>query len=255
MKLLIVVVFLCLTTASRAAPRIMGGTDAPDGKYPYQVSLRDPQSMQHFCGGSILNKRWVLTAAHCITAFVDQNYVAIAAGSNLLKGGDEQIYNSEYVVYHENFDDKQIVNDIGLIRVDRDITIGEKIKYISLAKEDFSLDDRSADLTGWGRLSNGGEFPNNLQEISLKVINQKECIKFWENMIPIRESHVCTFTKEGEGSCQSDSGGPLVIDGQQIGIVSFGVPCGKGYPDVYTRVSSFLNWIDDTINRYESHLL
>ncbi|XP_014215791.1 chymotrypsin-2-like [Copidosoma floridanum] len=234
-----------------AAPRVVGGTDAPDGKYPYQVSLRDPFMMSHFCGGSIINKRWILTAAHCVSG---KKSITVVAGTNLLDGKDGKIYKSEYIVHHKDFSMKQIINDIGLIRVDRDITFSDKVQHVRLAKEDYSLDNESANLTGWGRLSNGGRIPNNLQEITVKILNQEKCKSFWDKMMLIQESHVCTLTKEGEGACNGDSGGPLVVNGEQIGLVSFGVPCAYGYPDVYTRISNFVSWIDETINSYESNL-
>lgn len=59
----------------------------------------------------------------------------------------------------------------------------------------------------------------------------------------IYEGTLCAFSREGEGPCNSDSGGPLTSNGQLIGIVSFGKPCGRGVPDGYTRVSIFLKWI------------
>ncbi|XP_014215790.1 chymotrypsin-2-like [Copidosoma floridanum] len=253
MKLIIAAVTLCLATATFAAPRVVGGTDAPDGKYPYQVSLRDPLTMDHLCGGSIINKRWILTAAHCVVGYVS-TFISVVAGTNLLEGGHEKIYNSEYIVYHKYYDGNTLlINDIGLIRVDRDIIFDDKVQYVSLAK-DFSLDNRSANLTGWGRLSSWAQSPNTLQEISLKVIDQNKCQNLLKTMVVIRQSHVCTLNKYGEGTCNGDSGGPLVVDGQQIGIVSFGVPCAMGYPDVYTRVSSFIDWIGDEIDSYESRV-
>lgn len=63
------------------------------------------------------------------------------------------------------------------------------------------------------------------------------------NANSVHDSSICTFTRFGQGTCMGDSGGPLISGGQQIGIVSWGIPCGQGRPDVYTRVFSHRNWI------------
>ncbi|KAJ8684312.1 hypothetical protein QAD02_020104 [Eretmocerus hayati] len=240
---------LCFVAAVQAAPRVVGGSDAPDGKYPYQVSLRSGDF--HFCGGSIINKRWILTAAHCVQGN-EGSSINVIAGTNLLNGGVEQLYKSEYITAHKNFSMFRLVNDIGLIRVNRDIEFNEKVQPIKLPDREFSKPDMSVVLTGWGTTELGGSVPNNLQQIDLKVIDQKQCKKHWSPIYKITESHICTLTAAGEGACHGDSGGPLVADGIQLGIVSFGKPCAEGKPDVFTRVHTFIDWIDEQLHRDET---
>ncbi|OXU29928.1 hypothetical protein TSAR_004391 [Trichomalopsis sarcophagae] len=237
---------MCLSFAvvAYAAPRIVGGQDAPDGKYPHQVSLRAPF---HFCGGSILNSRWILTAAHCVVGR-SGNAVTVVAGTHLLNGGSEQVFKSEYIVWHEKYNGGLFINDVGLIRVDRDIVFNKKVQPIPLPNEDFSKVDYPVVLTGWGRTQAGGPIPNNLQEINLKVISQTKCNE--KMSVAITKSHICTLTKIGEGACNGDSGGPLVADGIQVGIVSFGMPCARGMPDVFTRVYTFISWINEKMEKY-----
>ncbi|KYQ53536.1 Chymotrypsin-1, partial [Trachymyrmex zeteki] len=91
-----------------------------------------------------------------------------------------------------------------------------------------------------------GSIPNNLQEIELIVYPQGDCKRVESK---VRDSHICTLTKEGEGACYGDSGGPLVANGAQIGIVSFGTPCAFGFPDIYTRVSNFVSWINEHLKK------
>ncbi|XP_031788471.1 chymotrypsin-2-like [Nasonia vitripennis] len=244
MKFIISLICLSFAVVAYAAPRIVGGQDAPDGKYPYQVSLRAPS---HFCGGSILNSRWILTAAHCVIGR-SGNAVTVVAGTHLLNCGAEQTFKSEYITWHEKYNGGLFINDVGLIRVDRDIEFNEKVQPIPLPNEDFSKVDYPVVLTGWGRTQAGGPIPNNLQEINLKVISQTKCSD--KMSVAITESHICTLTKVGEGACHGDSGGPLVADGVQVGIVSFGMPCARGMPDVFTRVYTFISWINEKMGQY-----
>ncbi|XP_058799506.1 chymotrypsin-2-like [Phymastichus coffea] len=244
MKTISGVIFMCLAVTAYAAPRIVGGHDAEDGAYPYQVSLRAPT---HFCGGSILNERWILTAAHCVIGRRG-GAVTVIAGTHKLSGGNEQVYKSEYIVWHEKYNAPKFVNDIGLIRVNRDIEFNDKVQPIPIADEDFSKDNYPVTLTGWGSMQAGGRAPNILQEIVLRVISQTKCANAMT--VAITESHICTLTKVGEGACNGDSGGPLVADGVQIGIVSFGMPCARGKPDVFTRIFTFVDWIQEKMSHF-----
>ncbi|XP_058799502.1 chymotrypsin-2-like [Phymastichus coffea] len=240
MHLLIGIVLLCCSVVTYAAPRIIGGKDAPDGKYKYQVSLRNGDF--HFCGGSILNNRWILTAAHCVQG-QGQESIRVVAGTNLLKGGAEQIYRSEYISYHKNFSIGTLQNDVAMIRVSKNIQFNDKVQPISLPKNEFYENGQSVKLTGWGSTILGSAAPNKLQEIDLNLYDQDKCKNEMSYVTKITISHICTKTKLGEGACHGDSGGPLVADGVQIGIVSFGQPCAAGKPDVFTRVHTFSDWI------------
>ncbi|XP_076666967.1 chymotrypsin-2-like isoform X1 [Andrena cerasifolii] len=221
-------------------PKIVGGSLAEDGQYPYQASLR--YKNRHFCGGSVLNKRWILTAAHCLSSFNDTG-IAVVLGTNILDdGGDE--YQSERVIAHPRYSSALIRNDIGLIRLSKDIAFGDKVKPVSLPNENFSKIDYPAVLSGWGTTSYPGETPNELHHIQLSVIDQRECLNA---SFRVTNDNICTLNKRGEGACHGDSGGPLVADNEQIGVVSWGIPCARGRPDVFTRVYSYSEWINKYI--------
>ncbi|KAL2740060.1 chymotrypsin-2-like [Vespula squamosa] len=239
MQAVTTLLILFLATATYGVPtgRVVGGTDAPQGKYPYQVSLRAPK---HFCGGSIINKRYILTAAHCLVR-KSPNQITVHAGSVRLDQ-EEAVYRVEKLIINKNYNSFKLINDIALIRVSKDITFTQLVQPVKLPVSNTVKAGDAVVLTGWGRIYLNGPIPNNLQQITLAIVNQKSCkAKHWG----LTDSHVCTFTKRGQGACHGDSGGPLVANGVQIGIVSYGHPCALGSPDVFTRVYSFLDWIQN----------
>lgn len=109
-----------------------------------------------------------------------------------------------------------------------------------------SIEDNSnVVLSGWGYITYPSDvIPDKLQFIELKTIDNDKCSEAL-NPLKVEDTNICTFTKIGEGACKGDSGGPLVYEYQLAGIVSWGNPCATGVPDVFTRVSSYYDWIID----------
>ncbi|KAK5640446.1 hypothetical protein RI129_011257 [Pyrocoelia pectoralis] len=221
--------------------RIVGGSNAPEGAYPYQISLRYLGS--HNCGGSILDESTILTAAHCVIGFNAQ-YITIVVGSNRLSSGGE-VHAVAETRYHPEYNSWLIKNDVALVKLKKPLAFGDRIQPIQI-ESDFVDGAVDCVLSGWGRLNYPGEIPDQLQHINLKTLTTKECVERL-NDDSVDDLQVCTLTYRGEGACKGDSGGPLVVN-KQIGIVSFGYPCAQGYPDVYTRVSAYKGWINE--NRY-----
>ncbi|XP_046487349.1 chymotrypsin-2-like [Neodiprion pinetum] len=225
--------------------RIVGGTDAPDGAYPYQVSLQTLLS-GHFCGGSIINARWILTAAHCVMSYqLWPGMVRVRVGTNDRRSGGS-IYIARRVLINPDYSASDFRSDVALIRLTSSITFTEKVQPIALPTEDFTKVNYPAVLTGWGSIAfPSGSSPRRLQHITLNIIDQEACLaRDWRTS----ESNICTLTVAGEGACHGDSGGPLVADGVQVGIVSWGTPCAVGEPDVFARVWSFIDWINENVN-------
>ncbi|XP_044019359.1 serine protease 27-like [Aphidius gifuensis] len=228
---------------SREIPRVVGGNVASEGSHPYQVSLRS-KSGSHFCGGVIIDKRWILTAAHCIVGDKPSSVFVVTGTNSLSQGGTK--YETDLLIAHKNYNSAAFSNDIGLIRVKIDIEFSKTVSSISLPTSDFDKENYPCKLSGWGSTSLGSSLPDKLQELDLLVIAQNEC-KTVHNMLTT--DHICTLTKTGEGACHGDSGGPLTSDGTLIGLVSFGRPCARGYPDVFTRVWTFIDWIQTNIQQ------
>ncbi|XP_068629132.1 chymotrypsin-2-like [Battus philenor] len=227
-----------------SSPRIVGGEDAPDGAIPYQASLRSVYN-SHFCGGSIISERYILTAAHCTIGKTPQTMTVVVGTNSLLAGGYH--YPIEKIIVHEQYDGNLIKNDVSLIKLSNEIEFNSHVQPIQLPEKDTEAGAELL-LSGWGRLSYPGVLPVQLQMINLLALGVGECQNIYQLINPVYDTQICSLTKRGEGACHGDSGGPLVEDHKVVGIVSWGMPCARGYPDVYTRVFAFKNWIEENMS-------
>ncbi|XP_047524486.1 chymotrypsin-2-like [Pieris napi] len=233
-----------------AAGRVVGGTNARDGAFPYHVSIqRINRDNFPICGGAIIADRWILTAAHCFKG-ISANELSILAGTNHKKSGGRR-YKIDKIVRHEKFTSNPLVNDIALLRTKGNIKFTEKVKAIEVAKEDPKPGDKCK-LSGWGFTNKYKNVkyrpsPNLLQWLEVKIISEKDCkttyLKSYEKNFPITANHICTLNKDGEGFCQGDGGGTLECNNKSSGIISWNIPCAQGHPDVYTRTSKYSTWI------------
>ncbi|KAF5287789.1 hypothetical protein FQA39_LY15725 [Lamprigera yunnana] len=219
--------------------KIVGGEAASPGQFPYQISLRYRGS--HNCGGSIINPGTILTAAHCLDGF-GKDFMTVVVGTNhVSEGGVEHSVLS--AVFHAQYNALTVRHDIGLLKLDSEIAYNDNVKPIALETQHVG-EDVDLVLSGWGKTSYPGNGAIDLQFIHLKSVSNEVC-KGAHFFPPIFDTQICTFTKRGEGACHGDSGGPLASETAQVGIVSWGQPCAINYPDVFTRVSSYITWIED----------
>ncbi|XP_051170628.1 uncharacterized protein LOC127287634 [Leptopilina boulardi] len=218
--------------------RIVGGSPAPEGGFPYQVSLQ--RNGKHFCGGSIINSQWILTAAHCLQVVTAEQVTVVAGTNNLTLGGTQ--YKAKRLVVHPNFDLRKIAGDIGLLEINGTITFNARIGKVSLPSTDVSDANTRVVVSGWGKTWVFGKVSLVLKSLETRILRHTFCRLF--NVMRITDKNICTISRIGNGVCHGDSGGPLVANGVQIGVVSWGLPCALGAPDVYTRVYSYKDWID-----------
>ncbi|XP_045460971.1 chymotrypsin-2-like [Harmonia axyridis] len=221
--------------------RVVGGSDAPEGAFPYQVALQIRNSL--FCGGSIIDNSWILTAAHCLDGQSAEK-IKVVAGTTTLKNGTGQEFEVESLKIHENYNSKNVTNDIGLIKLKKAIEFNDKMKNVPLAAKE-TKGGRRLILTGWGKTRYPGQTTTKLQKIDLLSVSDSDCATVYSGRVDKR--NICTFGIPGRGACQGDSGGPLVLDGTQVGVVSWGVACARGLPDVFTDVYNFRDWIEQNI--------
>ncbi|GAA4537202.1 serine protease [Amycolatopsis samaneae] len=232
-----------ITAAPAAADTdIVGGRPASKGEFPYQLSLRDSFSGKHFCGASILDKHTALTAAHCVADFHgDASKLYVVAGSTKLDSGGVKS-RVKTIVTHKQYDAQRIVNDIAILKLSTGLPFGSTVRPVEPATSNPDA-GHQVTLSGWGLTSFPGTIPNELQTLTMHVLGHTACAHQNPTSLPISAGNLCTTSPKGKGACKGDSGGPLVANGKQVGVVSWGVPCAKGYPDVFTSVAAYGKWI------------
>ncbi|KAM7359490.1 chymotrypsin-2-like [Cochliomyia hominivorax] len=227
-----------------AQGRVVGGSIAENGFAPYQVSLQNLWG--HSCGGAIVDREWILTAAHCV---LNKNIadVFVLTGTQDLTDSTGVFYYIERIYVHCNYDKPSMHNDIALLHLNSSIVLNDKTKIIPIQTKPMQ-DGDDVILTGWGSEEYMGESPDRLKKVNLKYMEHKRCKEAHNNSPDVDVGHMCTYTKIGEGSCHGDSGGPLVSNGYLVGIVNWGQPCAVGYPDVHASPFYYLDWIRTIIS-------
>ncbi|XP_047493192.1 trypsin-1-like [Penaeus chinensis] len=252
--------FSCSVSASECGvvnrvTRIVGGVETEVNEYPWMVSLRYSDSMEHICGASVLAGGWVLTAAHC-TEFLSASDLVVVVGDHDVTANDEtsaQAFNVAQIVNHPMYDDDTLDNDVALLRLASQIQFPEDntVGRVCLPEAGQTYDSVTATVSGWGTVAEDGADSPVLLEVSVPTLSNAECNVFLGG--EVTANMLCAGVPEGgRDSCQGDSGGPLVTEEggevKQIGVVSWGFGCGQpNSPGVYARVTSYLSWISSYV--------
>ncbi|KAB0792166.1 hypothetical protein PPYR_14125 [Photinus pyralis] len=212
--------------------RIVGGDNANIEDYPHQVSIL----FLHFhnCGGSIIARNLILTAAHCTTSF-ETRFLNVRYGSSIYEAGG-QVLKVAQKYDHPSYDPARTDYDLSVLSLEGNIELSSKAKIIDLVPAHVQEGGRSAFVTGWGAVHSNGPAAQQLQVAEVFEEDRDACNKAFRGKITDRM--IC-FKADGRDSCQGDSGGPLVSDGHQVGIVSWGHGCANPeYPGVYSHLNN-----------------
>ncbi|KAG5314502.1 EURM3 protein, partial [Acromyrmex insinuator] len=241
--------------SKKLVTRIVGGKRASQGEIPYQVSLQNENDM-HFCGGVIINKYYVLTAAHCVPNAEYTSSISVVAGTtDLQKPHSRHLVQSIFI--HEEYNPQILINDIALLRLQKPLKFSSRICSVNLPKQNQAVEGGSiAEVSGFGIISSEGEEAGHLYFVDNIITNQTYCRELFDTAanITIQDTQICANDPTiQKGACVGDSGGPLTVTGLLVGLVSFGlypnICTSTEYPAVYTRVPSYIDWINKNIEK------
>lgn len=242
-------------SATEGSPnlRIYNGEEAVDGQFPYaaQVYKSDWGNMFFVCGGSLINQDWVLTAAHCI---YDIETIAKYVRLGALKKSGGISYDIASRIYHEKYNSRTGENDIALLLLSDSVTFTDQIRPIGLPGKELQNElfhGAKGVINGWGSTDDTSR-SDVLRFANVNVISNELC-KHSGLSLGIYDSTICAQGVNNSAACKGDSGGGLVVESVLIGVTSFGADagCTKGHPVAFARVTSYLDWITETMAENE----
>ncbi|MEZ9527128.1 serine protease [Enterovibrio norvegicus] len=260
--------------ANEISPRVVGGQDATISEVPWQAYIN---SAGDACGGVVIDDVWILTAAHCLDtnnsnrdgqlSVVSATNVSVYTGTAEILGIDFSIFRSEVeaVYVHGNYDKQTLENDIALIKLSTSVNANASAIALASAEVQARVDAtgnlglNDLTLSGWGFINTGASVTTStLQTASISTISDSTCATDWgvtvTGVSDYRNKFFCAEATN-IGSCNGDSGGPLAWKDANtgggdvlVGVVSFGPAsqcASNAFPDVYTQVSNYVDWIND----------
>ncbi|XP_056662318.1 polyserase-2 [Monodelphis domestica] len=248
----------------RPEGRIVGGSDASVGDWPWQIALFWGDF--YMCGGSLISESWVLSAAHCVvqnhTTIPPEMLFVVLGAHNQMSGAPGIRRNVSQVLVHEDYLEAEI-GDITLLQLSKPVNFSDLVQPVCLPRATHHFaHGASCWATGWGAITEKVDLnpPRTLQQVELKILGEDACQCLYNNTL-IAQNYTFTlgpgmlcggFPEGRKDTCQGDSGGPLVCkEGDQwflAGITSFGFGCARrNKPGVFTAVAYYEDWIRERV--------
>ncbi|XP_076133792.1 elastase-1-like [Alosa pseudoharengus] len=246
------------SSADSKAPivkRVVGGRVSGVNQWPWQVSLqyKSGSRYRHTCGGVLIKRNWVLTAAHCVNSR-SRTYRVVAGEHDLNNVNCREQNLRVYRIYSHPGWKKNVAsgNDIALLRLYTYATLNSYVKLATLPSANRVLSSGTCYVTGWGRTSTRSSPSKVLRYSYLPIVSRSTCTQAsWWGCSLIKSSMICAGGTTSRSACYGDSGGPLncyigrrwVVHGLTSFISSRGCNTVRK-PSVFTRVSAFTSWIN-----------
>lgn len=243
--------------ADTVVPRIIGGTPATAGSWPWMAALVHTYSPNNnsgqFCGGSLIAPNWILTAGHCMTGESVETFEVIVNSTRLESLQAERL-TPKAIFVHPGFDESILLNDLALVELSSSSSAAPIEILPGFSTQD--QDGQTGLALGWGNTSTNlrrGVYPDDLQQVELPIISNALCSSKMKGIV---DTMLCAGSQAGGiDTCDGDSGGPLLVfdteshSWRQAALTSFGEStcAARGYYGVYTRLNKFNDFISETI--------
>ncbi|RZF43228.1 hypothetical protein LSTR_LSTR009032 [Laodelphax striatellus] len=241
--------------------KIVGGRAAKLRAWPWMalIGYNSMSKPQWNCGGTLVNARHVVTAAHCI---LNKRLTVVRLGELDYNTIDDKANHVDIPVEkafsHPQYNPSRRLSDIGIVKLREAARFNADVQPICLPSSaelrSKNVDGLSLFIAGWGSFGyKSNQYPSQLYEAQVDVMSNQECASAYAKIraSSIDETVLCAGGSTTD-SCQGDSGGPLMIPIKKnyhlIGVISYGHKCAEpGFPGVYTRVTEFVDWIQANI--------
>ncbi|XP_045400127.1 transmembrane protease serine 9 isoform X2 [Lemur catta] len=242
----------CGLAPAAAMTRIVGGSAAGLGEWPWQVSLW-LWHREHRCGAVLVAERWLLSAAHCFDVYGDPKQWAAFLGTPFLSGAEGHVERVARIYKHPFYNLYTLDYDVALLELAGPVRRSSLVRPICLPEPaPRAPDGARCVITGWGSVREGGSMARQLQKAAVRLLSEQTCRRFYP--VQISSRMLCAgYPQGGVDSCSGDAGGPLACrepSGRWVltGVTSWGYGCGRPhFPGVYTRVSAVRGWIGQNI--------
>ncbi|KAE8621393.1 hypothetical protein XENTR_v10004811 [Xenopus tropicalis] len=238
--------------STKVDSRIVGGTPASVGDWPWQVELLKLVGTSiYLCGGSIITPHWIVTAAHCVYGSTSTpSAFKVFAGSLTIQSYYSAGYTVERALVHPSYSSYTQIYDVALLKLTAALVFTTNLRPVCLPNVGMPwAEGQPCWISGWGTTAEGGSISKNLMAASVPIISSTTCNQAAVYGGAISSTMMCAgYLSGGTDTCQGDSGGPLVTKTNSlwwlVGDTSWGYGCARAYkPGVYGNVTVFIEWI------------